>query len=247
MNISAIIITKNEENLIADCIDSIGFCDEIILVDNNSIDRTADLAKKLGAKVVEANTSDFSDLRNIGLKHSSGKWTFYIDADERASEELRKSILEVTKNEVKYSAFKIPRKNYYLGKTEWPKIEKMERLFLKDKLKSWKGELHETPIFEGEAGELGGYLFHFTHRNLTQMLEKTIKWSDTEARLRLRANHPKMTWWRFPRVMVTSFFDSYIKQKGYKAGTAGLIESIYQAYSSFVTYAKLWELQNKSI
>jgi glycosyltransferase involved in cell wall biosynthesis len=244
MNISAIIIAKNEENLIADCIDSIGFCDEIMLIDNNSSDRTADLAKKLGAKVVKANTSDFSDLRNIGLKHSSGKWVLYIDSDERVSEELKKSIIEVVKSEDKYVAFKVMRKNFYLGNTEWPKIEKMERLFLREKLMSWKGKLHETPVFEGEAGELDGFLLHYTHRNLTQMLEKTIVWSDTEARLRFDANHPKMTWWRFPRVMLTGFFDSYIKQKGYKAGTAGLIESVYQAYSSFITYAKLWELQN---
>lgn len=76
------------------------------------------------------------------------------------------------------------------------------------------------------------------------MVEKTNKWSDTEALLRFNSNHPKMTWWRFPRVMLTAFFNSYIRQGGWKAGAVGLIESVYQSFSMFITYAKLWELQN---
>ena len=246
MNITAVIIAKNEENMIADCIDSVNFADEIILINNNSIDRTAEIAEKMGAKIIDANTNDFSKLRNIGIEKSKGKWIFYIDSDERVSEELKKSIIEKTKNEENFTAYKINRQNFYLGKTKWPKIENMERLFLREKLKSWKGKLHESAIFEGEVGKLNGYLLHFTHRNLSQMLDKTIKWSDTEASLRFETKHPKMTWWRFPRVMITSFFDSYVKQKGYKMGASGLIESIFQAYSSFITYAKLWELQNQN-
>jgi hypothetical protein len=77
------------------------------------------------------------------------------------------------------------------------------------------------------------------------MLNKTIDWSQTEAQLRYSGKHPKMAGWRFFRVMATGFFNSYIRQKGYKAGTAGLIESIYQGYSMFITYARLWEMQQK--
>jgi hypothetical protein len=66
-----------------------------------------------------------------------------------------------------------------------------------------------------------------------------------EANLRIQANHPKMSWWRFFRVMFTAFYGSYIKQEGWRAGTAGLVESIYQAFSMFITYAKLWEKQQK--
>ena len=77
------------------------------------------------------------------------------------------------------------------------------------------------------------------------MLNKTIEWSETEANLRFSNNHPKMSWWRFPRVMFSAFFNSYLKQGGYKAGTVGIIESIYQAFSIFITYAKLWEKQQK--
>ncbi len=110
--------------------------------------------------------------------------------------------------------------------------------------KGWKGQLHESPVIEGEVGELNGYLLHYTHRTLSQMLKKTIEWSRVEAQLRYNSGHPKMSWWRFPRVMISTFFDYYIVQRGYKIGTAGLIESMYQSFSIFVTYARLWELQN---
>ena len=145
-------------------------------------------------------------------------------------------------------AFRVRRKNYYLGsskKNEWPYIEKLERVFKKGSLKKWRGKLHESPVVEGEVGDLENFLLHFTHRNLTQMLDKTIEWSEIEAETRFKNNHPEMSWWRFPRVMIRAFFDSYFKQGGYKIGTAGLIESIYQSFSIFITYAKLWEKQNK--
>lgn len=247
MKLSAIIIAKNAENDVADAISSVTFADEIIVIDSGSQDRTVALAEKLGAKVFLHESSNFSELRNYGLKKAKGEWILYIDSDERATGELVVSIkYQVLRgNDNQFSTFRIKRKNFYLGNNEWPHIEKMERLFRRDKLKSWRGELHETPIFDGEIGELNGFLLHYTHRDLSSMLKKTIQWSSIEAELRLREDHPKMTWWRFLRVATTAFFDSYIKQSGWKAGTAGLIESIYQSFSMFITYAKLWELQQK--
>lgn len=76
------------------------------------------------------------------------------------------------------------------------------------------------------------------------MVEKTIKWSTFEAKLRYEANHPRMTVWRFPKICFLAFYNSFVKQKGWRLGTAGLIESIYQSFSMFITYAKLWEMQN---
>ncbi len=249
-SLSVIIIAKNAEELLADCIESVNFADEIIVVDDASTDRTRELAKRLGARVIENSAQSFAEKRNFGLAQAKGEWVLYVDTDERVSSELANKIKSVTSDqrpetEDRLVAYKLQRQNFYLGNHPWPKIEKLERLFRKPNLKEWYGALHESPRVDGKIGELQGLLLHYTHRNLSSMLEKTITWSSAEAKLRLDAHHPKMTLWRFPRVMLTAFWGSYISQEGYKAGTMGLIESMYQAFSMFVTYAKLWELQQK--
>ncbi|OGK30435.1 hypothetical protein A3F29_00315 [Candidatus Roizmanbacteria bacterium RIFCSPHIGHO2_12_FULL_33_9] len=243
--ITAIIIAKNEEKSIKDCIDSVRrLADEIIVVDNGSTDKTADVSKKLGAKAFSVNTDNFSELRNYGLEKARGDWVLYVDADERISSVLAEEIKLKIKNE-KIKIYKIRRRNFYFGENPWPYIEKLGRVFKRTALKEWKGKLHESPIYDGEVGELKNYLVHYTHKNLSSMVEKTLEWSETEANLRILAKHPEMSWWRFPRVMLSSFFNSYIKQQGFRAGTMGLVESLYQAFSTFITYAKLWEMQQK--
>ena len=247
--LSAIILTKNSENDIVDCIESVkSLAEEIIIIDDNSTDRTVSLAGRLGARVETCKDEllNFAGRRNLGLKKAKNKWIFYIDSDERVTDELKESILKViNKRESEYQAYRILRKNYYFGTHEWPFIESLERLFIKSSLKGWHGEVHETPMVEGEVGQLNGFLLHYTHKDLTSMVNKTIAWSKIEAELRFKAHHPPVVWWRFPRVMLTAFYDSYIRQKGYKAGTVGLIESVYQSFSMFITYARLWEMQQK--
>ncbi|MGH7203995.1 MAG: glycosyltransferase family 2 protein [Candidatus Levyibacteriota bacterium] len=245
IKISAIILTKNAEDLIADCIDSVSFCDEIIVIDDNSSDRTVELAKLLGVTVYQYESESFAKKRNLGLKKAKGKWLLYVDVDERVSPELVEEIITILerKSDI-YSAYRIQRQNFYLGDHEWPKIEKLERLFKKAKLEEWYGDLHESAQVNGDIGDIDrGVIKHYTHQDLTSMLNKTIRWSKIEADLRMQANHPKMSWWRFYRVMFTAFYDSYVKQKGYKSGTAGLVESMFQAFSMFITYARLWEMQ----
>lgn len=245
IKITIIILTKNSENMIADCIDSVSFADEIIVIDEYSTDRTVELAKHLGATVYPYTSESFAKKRNLGLKKARGRWLLYLDVDERVTTELKNAIesVLVRKKDI-YAAYRLQRKNFYLGNNEWPTIEKLERLFKKTKLEEWYGELHESPRVNGDIGEINeGFINHFTHRDLTSMLDKTIQWSKIEAELRYKANHPKMSWWRFYRIILTAFYDSYIRQKGYKVGTAGLIESMFQAYSMFITYARLWELQ----
>jgi glycosyltransferase involved in cell wall biosynthesis len=246
--ITGIIIARNEEKIIAQALNSLDFCDEVIVVDNGSTDKTKEIAQKQQAKIHELKSNDFSELRNFGLKMVDSDWVLYLDADERVDNELKESIIKVISEDSKVSAYFLQRKNYYLGKHEWPKIEKMQRLFRKEKLVEWKGKLHESPVIDGETGVLNnGFILHFTHRDLESMLNKTIEWSSAEALLRFNSGHPKMTWWRFPRVMITAFINSYVGQGGYKAGVVGVIESVYQAFSMFITYAKLWELQNSNI
>lgn len=247
--LTTIILTKNEEDIIADCIDSISFSDEILVVDSQSTDKTVDIVKRMGAKVIEAKTNSFAERRNAGLKAAKYELVFYIDADERVSKQLQASIKRVLeeKDDTNIAGYKVARLNYYLGNNPWPRIESMERLFYKKNLTGWSGRLHETPLVIGKIETIDGLLFHYTHRSLSLMLAKTIEWSEIEAKLRFEAKHPQMTLWRFPRVMIPVFFDYYIRQKGWKLGKAGLIESMYQSFSIFITYARLWEMQRQHV
>jgi glycosyltransferase involved in cell wall biosynthesis len=243
--ISAVVIAKNEELMIRECLESLSFCDEVIVVDNGSIDKTKEIAKELRAKIYDIDSSNFSEIRNFGLEKAEGEWVLYLDADERIDSVLRDEIKKAV-TDTKYSYYFLKRKNFYLGKNPWPHIEKMQRLFLKKDFKKWYGQLHESPEVNGEGSVLDGFILHFTHRDLESMVNKTINWSSSEAVNRFNQNHPQMSWWRFPRVMLSAFFDSYVRQRGFSLKTPGLIESIYQAFSAFITYAKLWELQQKA-
>jgi glycosyltransferase involved in cell wall biosynthesis len=247
IKITVIILTKNAENVLADCLDSLAFCDEKIIIDDSSTDRTCDIAKMMGATVYACHKESFAEKRNLGLKKAKGKWVLYLDADERLSPELARNIQEIIeKKRDNNAAYRLQRKNFYLDNHEWPTIERLERLFKKKNLEEWYGDLHESARVNGDIGALTeGFINHYTHQDLTSMLNKTIHWSKIEAELRFNTNHPRMSVWRFIRVIITGYYDSYVKQKGYKAGTAGLIESIFQAFSMFITYARLWELQQK--
>lgn len=245
MKISAIIITRNEEKNIAECIEYLRFADEIIVINNGSTDETSDLAKRSGAKVYQVFGLDFAYLRNVGREKAASPWLLYIDADERVTKELSLEIRKTVGKSEGYAAYTVHRKNYFLGK-KWPNEEKIIRLIRKESLVGWQGSLHETAQVSGLVGDLINPILHYTHRDLASMVAKTNEWSDIEAQLRYQNNHPVMTWWRFIRVMWTAFWHSFVKEGGWRIGTAGLIESIYQAFSIFITYAKLWEKQEYS-
>ena len=242
MILSAVIITRNEQDNIQESIESVRFTEEIIVVDNNSKDNTVAVAQSLGAKVYKVKGLDFSYLRNYAKSKASGKWLLYIDADERISFSLAQEIQRVISSK-KHVAYRIKRKNFFLG-VEWPGNEYMIRLIYKSALVGWYGLLHETPQIAGSIGSLTGTMYHYSHKYLASMVEKTNEWSEIESLLRYRNGHPIVSWWRIMRVMVTSFFKSYIRDFGWKAGKVGLIESMYQSFSMFLTYAKLWEKQN---
>lgn len=243
--LSAIILTKNSEENLTDCLSSIDWIKEIIVVDENSSDKTAEIAKKFGAIVIETSDTDFSNKRNLGAKNCSSEWIFYIDADEKVTSDLKKEIL-FSINTSKYAGYAIPRKNILLGHEMkhggwWP--DYVLRLVKKNNLVSWKGELHEQPVIKGDIGKLLNPLIHNSHRSLSDMVEKTNQWSEIEAKLLFKSNHPKMTWWRFFSVAFREFWYRGVIKLGFLDGSTGIIEIIYQMYSRMITYAKLWEMQ----
>lgn len=250
MKLSVIVLAKNEEKIIRDCLESVEWADEIILVDSGSTDKTPEIAKKMGVKVIDIPSQklEFAKWRNKGLEAAQGEWVLYVDADERVTPELKREIKALIRGAPSAAAYEIPRKNFYLGKElryggAWP--DYVRRLFLKRKLKRWVNELHEHPIVEGEWGKLKNPLLHLTHRDFSSMIEKTSQWSKIEAELLYQSKHPKMTGWRFLRMMLTEFWDRGIKKQGLRDGTVGWIEVIFQMFSRFITYARLWERQQK--
>lgn len=245
MKLSCVILTKNEAELIKDCIRSLRPLspNEVLVVDDESTDKTVAIAKSLGAKVIVHRKLDFAEARNFAVKKTRGEWILYIDADERLTPELCAAITQELESGGSFmAAFSFPRVNYYLGK-RWPHTESVVRLFRRGALLSWRGSLHESPYITGAIKQLNAPLVHFTHRNLSEMVENTLVWSAIEARLRYGVKHPPVSWWRLPRVMLPTFIDYYFIQGGWRVGTVGLIESMYQAFSIFITYARLWELQ----
>ncbi|MFH0864208.1 MAG: glycosyltransferase family 2 protein [Candidatus Gottesmanbacteria bacterium] len=247
--ISVIIIAKNEENNIAQCLKSVSFADEKIVIDSGSSDNTANIAGHFGAKVFVHDFKDFSNQRNFALSKSSGDWILYIDADERVTDNLRDEMMKIISSAQSDSAYNIPRQNIRLGGHImhfggwWP--DYVTRLFKRSELKNWYGEVHESPNINGSVGRLANPLLHYG-RDLNRIVEKTIEWSAVEARLLYKANHPPVAWWRLLKISLDEFFRRYIILQGFRDGTPGLIEAIYQSFSRFITYARLWELQQNN-
>lgn len=243
--ISAIILAGKAENLIKDCLESLSWADEILVINTGSTDKTVYIAREFKARVFTAPKGNFSDWRNFGAKKAKSEWLFYVDVDERVTPLLRKEVQKVI-SKPGNQAYAILRKNILLGHEMrhggwWP--DYVLRLMKKDSLKGWRGKLHEQPEIKGSVGKLKNPLTHFTHRNLSEMVEKTNKWSEIEARLLFESGHPKMVWWRFFSVAGREFWYRAIKERGFLDGAVGVIEIIYQMYSRMITYAKLWEMQ----
>lgn len=245
--LSAIIITRNEELMISDCLKSLAFADEIIVVDTGNTDKTNAIARKFGANVVPGSGKGYSEFRNNGIKHARGNWILFIDADERVTQELSYEIKDVIqKDQKKFSCYLIPRRNNYLGKFMnyggWGG-EKIPRLFYKMDLIGYVGDLHEQPKFKGETSALKKSMEHYSHRSLSTMVDKTINFTDFESKLRFINNHPPIKSWRIARVMITEFWLRFIKLQAWRDGTEGVIDGIFQVFNMFVIYVRLWELQ----
>lgn len=251
--ITAIVLTGNDENIILNCLKSISFASEIIVVAANSSDNSKKIAKEFNQNIKIFETNDeyntqFSKWRNIGYENASHNWIIYVDTDEVVTPELATEIKSVINKKSKYTHYALPRANYFLGKRvkhggTYPDYQK--RLFRKKYFKGYTGLLHEEAVVTGKIGYLKNDLQHYTHRDLTSMLKKTIAWTNLEAQALHKANHPPVVWWRFIRMMLTKFFERLIKQQMWKDGVVGWISAIFETFDTFIIYARLWELQQK--
>lgn len=243
--LSVIVITKNEQDRIRACLESVKWADEIIIVDNGSTDNTIKISKSYTDKIFKFAGLDFAALRNKGMEKASGEWVLYIDSDERVLIPLKQEI-EAMIAFSGMSAYAISRKNIIFGKEVkydpfWP--DWVIRLLKRQDFETWVGKVHEYPKFRGELGYSENSLLHLTHRDIDQIVLKSLEWSKIDAKLRLKARHPEMSGWRFLRILFGEIFNQGIKRGGFFNGTVGVMDSILQAFSMFMTYVRLWQLQ----
>jgi len=247
MTISALVLAKNEEEMIEGCLKQLNFANEIIVLDQNSTDNTLKIVRKYTDRIFKSSANDFAQNRNTLKDQAKGRWLLYVDADERLSQELIKEIkIAISKNEC--SAFYIPRKNYVLGKWVrhggwWP--DYAPRLFAKSKLEKWQGVVHESPIISGKIGYLKTPIEHLSARSMSQMFSKSIKWAKIEADLSMAHGHRQVSIASILKLSAFEFMRRYILKMGFLDGVVGLIEGIYQSLHQAMALTYLWEEQNR--
>lgn len=245
--LSVVILAKDEENRIKACLESVKWADEIIICDNGSKDKTLEIAKSYTDKIIHFDDQDFATLRNKGFEKTSGNWVLYIDSDERVLQDLKDEIIEIIQKGDN-SAYVISRRNIVFGSEvkygpffpDW-----VIRLFKRADFKNWTGKVHESASFNGKLGYTKNSLLHLTHRDVDHIVLKSLEWSKIDAKLRMESNHPKMSSWRFLRILFGELFYQGVIRKGFFSGTIGTMDSILQSFSLFITYVRLWQLQQK--
>lgn len=243
--ITAIIIAKNEQQMLPNCLKTLSWADKILVINCGSTDDTAFIAEKAGAQVIHFEHSSFARIRNEALSHVDTQWLFYIDADERVSPTLAKEIL-VNLETKTARAFSMKRKNFCYGiefKHGGWEDDKVTRIFEKSSIKQWSGKVHETPEFEGEALLLHSPLIHLTHRNTRLNLIKSASWTYIEAELLQKAGINEVNFLMILRKGIMEFIRRAIYKRGFKDGLPGLIEALVQAINKILVYIQIWELQ----
>jgi len=260
MNISVLIETYNEEKNIADCIKSAQLLTHtVVVVDMQSTDRTVEIAKKMGTTVIpfEIHPLYVEPAREFGIKQIKTDWVMILDADERMTKKLADEIFTViasppirrTKQFNKIAYFKIPRKNIFAGKKWlrhggwWP--DEQMRLIKISAFKAWPTNIHSTPHIDGKMGYLKEPFLHYFHGDLQAMVEKTLIFEDIESDLLYKAGRT-VSIPIFFRKFLGELYRRLFKNKGYKDGEIGIIESIYQAFSKTITYLFLYEKSKKA-
>lgn len=240
MKISATIITFNEERNVARVIESLRCCDEILVLDSGSNDRTVEIAAKLGARVVEASWHGYAAQKNIAAELAAHDWVLSLDADESLSEALEAEIWQIKKAGPKVNGYTMPRLAQYLGRwilhSGWYPDRKV-RLFNKHKAK-WVGEfVHESVTVDGPVGHFKSNLLHFTCSSLSEHLRSMDRYTTLAAQEIVSRGKPI----RLRRLLLDPpwiFFRTYVLKLGFLDGVEGLAIAYMAAAYNFVKYAK---------
>ncbi len=243
--ISAIVITKNEEQRIGACLTSLNWVDEIVVVDSGSTDQTREICKK-NSKVVfyEQPWEGFGIQKNRALERASSEWVISIDADEIIPAELAFEIRQTIQNP-SYDGYTVKRKNFYRNQWIqhsgwWP--DKVLRLFRKDKGRFSDRLVHESVELNGQRGCLTGFIEHHSYNCVSDFIHKTDSYSHLGARVMFEHGKRTSAGKAFVRSIIT-FVKTYLLKGGILDGTAGILIAVSNAAGVFYRHMKCVELQ----
>jgi glycosyltransferase involved in cell wall biosynthesis len=246
-HISASIITLNEESAIRECLESVKWVDEIVVVDAHSSDQTRSICREYTDKVVERPWPGHVAQKNYALSLATHDWVLCIDADERVSPEMRDEIyreLEHTSSD--FDGYYFPRQTFYLGRWirhgGWSPDYKL-RLFRKSKGR-WAGvDPHDVVQLDGRAKHLKSPLYHYTYRDLAHHLRAMNLYTDIAAAGKEQA-HVRFPLMHMVLNPMVKFLRMYFLKRGFLDGIPGFIIAVCGSFYVFLKYAKLWELRH---
>lgn len=247
--LSVVILTRNEENNILDCIETASFADEIIVIDDYSDDRTIEIVKNIKRRNIRVFTNhlnqDFSKQRNFGLSVVKNEWVLFLDADERISEDLAKEI-RASVEEDRYDGFLLRRSDVIWGRKlshgESADVELL-RLARRESGK-WKRRVHEVWDVKGRVGKLKNDLIHYPHQSVAEFLHEINVYSSIRAE-ELKQEGIKPSFLDIIIYPKAKFFLNYFLRLGFLDGIQGLIVALMMSFHSFLVRGKLWLLQNE--
>lgn len=251
--ISIVILTKNEEKNILDCLETVLWADEIVVIDDYSQDRTIDVIKtfypKKRIKIFKRRLEDFSSQRNYGLSKATKEWIFFVDSDERVTKELREEIntlLIEEKNNPKYNGFYVSRKDIIWGKKlDHGESGNIKLLRIGKKTAGiWRGKVHEEWAIEGNTNDLESELIHYPHQSMDEFL-KEINFYTTLRAEELYNAKTKVKFLDLIFYPKGKFIQNYIFKLGFLDGLEGFIFAILMSFHSFLVRGKLWLLWQK--
>jgi len=250
--VSVVISAFNEEKNIERCLKSLSFAEEIVVVDNQSSDRTSDIARKYTKKVFtqKNNPKQIDIQKNFGFEKATNEWILSIDADEEVSPALAEEIKEVLSAKPSSTAniqgFWIPRKNYMFGKwikenTGWYPDYQL-KLFRKGKGRYESKFVHKDLSIEGETEKLKEYIIHHNYDSIEQYIKKILIYAPNEAEEYLHGGY-KFSYFDVIHFPLNDFMAWFFARKGYKDGFHGLVLALMQAFYHFLVFAFIWEKQ----
>lgn len=238
------VVTRDEEDRIGDCLASVAWADEILVVDSRSTDRTVEIARERGARVIVRDWPGYAAQKNFALEQVAADWVLSIDADERVTPELAREIGEVlAAAPAGLAGASVPRRTWYLGRWirhgGWYPDRKV-RLARRGRGR-WEGDvIHERLVVDGEVRALDGDLLHYTYRGIADHL-KTIDRFTTEAARAMAARGARGAGIGMFVNPPLKFLKMYLLRAGFLDGPPGFVVAVLGSYYVFLKYAKLWE------